>query len=516
MGTTHPRGSRYASGWCRAVAGRDADPNGARCAAFNIDGTASDNGPPGGLGWDQTGTRWSSAHLDRLVAQPLDRSEPRQLMRRWGRWGGRANARAGPRTLISDDAVGRRHEHMGTNLSVRRRLMTSCRPEEIAPSQVADEPAHDRRVPAVEPPLPAWLVLGAAAAWRLLTIALVLALIVLLASRLRVVLLPVFFAVLLATLIVPPVKWLERHGVPHRLAAWCVLSVTATLTVLLVTLLSTALIDEAGALRSTLAGGVDRIARWFVDGPLHLQQSQVDGYVSQIRAEFRANGSRLLHGAVNTAPLAIEVSVGALLTVVLAFFFVHDGERIVKAGIDLAPPGRRPLLGELARRVWLTLTSYGRGTVANGAVNAALMALGLTLIGVPLVVPIAALTLLGGFVPVLGAFASGGIAAVIALAENGPRAALLVVVLTTVIHTVEGYLVGPLVLGRAVHLNPLAVLFAVAVGSTVAGVMGAIIAVPLTAAAVSALAAFREHSRTPVSSGHSPPSLTDGTTDIYG
>jgi predicted PurR-regulated permease PerM len=120
----------------------------------------------------------------------------------------------------------------------------------------------------------------------------------------------------------------------------------------------------------------------------------------------------------------------------------------------------------------------------NGLVNSALMSVGLMLLHVPLVPVIAVLTFFGGFFPIVGAFASGGVAAMVALVAKGPATALLVVGLTVVVHHVEGYLVGPIVLGRAVRLHTLVVLLALAAGGEIAGVLGAFVAVPLTAVTV--------------------------------
>jgi predicted PurR-regulated permease PerM len=141
-------------------------------------------------------------------------------------------------------------------------------------------------------------------------------------------------------------------------------------------------------------------------------------------------------------------------------------------------------LRAIGARSWITLTGYVRGTAVNGLVNGALMSVGLLLLHVPLVPVIAVLTFFGGFFPIVGAFVSGAVAAAVALVANGPGTALLVVGLTIVVHHVEGYLVGPIVLGRAVRLHTIVVLLALAAGGEVAGVFGAFVAVPLTAVVV--------------------------------
>ena len=132
-----------------------------------------------------------------------------------------------------------------------------------------------------------------------------------------------------------------------------------------------------------------------------------------------------------------------------------------------------------------------RGTTANGVINGALMGVGLAILGVPLALPIAVLTFVGAYFPLVGAFVTGGLAALVALASQGPVTALVVVGLTVVIHNVEGYLVGPLVLGRSVNLHPLAVLLALGVGAAIAGIIGAFLAVPVAAVAVATFQYYR-------------------------
>src|SRR5262249_55212239 len=152
---------------------------------------------------------------------------------------------------------------------------------------------------------------------------------------------------------------------------------------------------------------------------------------------------------------------------VTTFFFVKDGERLFRGAIRVWGRRRSGDLLELGTLVWRTLSGYVRGTTINGIVNGVLMGLGLYLLGVPLSVPLGVLTFFGAYFPIVGAIASGAVAALVALAANGPVTALVVVGLTVLIHNLEGYLVGPLVLGRAVHLHPLVVVLAIAAGGVV-------------------------------------------------
>jgi predicted PurR-regulated permease PerM len=170
-----------------------------------------------------------------------------------------------------------------------------------------------------------------------------------------------------------------------------------------------------------------------------------------------------------------------LLSLVLTFFFVKDGERFARAFLRRVPSHRRDEARELLRRVWSTLSGYMRGTATNGVVNGTLMTVGLAILGVPLALPLGLLTFFGAFFPVVGAIVTGLLAALIALVAKGPVTAIIVVALTIAIHQIEGYLVGPLVLGRAVRLHAVVVLLALAIGGVLAGIVGALLAVPTAA-----------------------------------
>jgi predicted PurR-regulated permease PerM len=261
--------------------------------------------------------------------------------------------------------------------------------------------------------------------------------------------------------------------------------------------------DQWDPLRQSLAQNVDDTRDWLIDGPLHLSKSQVDRYADEAKDLITGNntpapdgkpadpnatssiiGGRLLRGAASGFRLLVHFLAAMILTIVISFFFVKDGNAMSDWLLQQLPPSSARTVRAIGARSWSTLTGYVRGTAVNGLVNGALMSVGLLLLHVPLVPVIAVLTFFGGFFPIVGAFVSGGVAAAVALVAKGPGTALLVVGLTVVIHHVEGYLVGPIVLGRAVRLHTVVVLLALAAGGEVAGVFGAFVAVPLTAVVV--------------------------------
>jgi predicted PurR-regulated permease PerM len=331
----------------------------------------------------------------------------------------------------------------------------------------------------------------AAFAWRFLVIVGALVVLVAAFERLALVVLPVIVALFLAAILVPPARWLQRHRWPATAATWAVFLGALICVVGGATLVIRPVADQLPALGHTISQGADRLQRWLIDGPLHLSPDEVHSNVDRLRAEFGARGGTLVRGVVAGASLLVEVVAATLLTAVLTFFFVKDGDDITNWIVGLVPEQHQGRVRAIGRVSWETLGGYLRGTAVNGAVNAILLAIGLILLRVPLVAPITLLTFVGGFIPLVGAIVSGALAAVVALVTRSPATAVVVVGLTVVIHNVEGYLVGPLVLGRAVHLHPVAILLALTTGTVIAGVIGTFLAVPTLAVGLGIISQMR-------------------------
>lgn len=342
--------------------------------------------------------------------------------------------------------------------------------------------------------VPGWISTGAAWSWRLLLIAAALFVLGQAFDKLRVIIMPIVVALFLSTILVPPARWLRRHRFPPLLATWIVFLFAIGAVVGIVIGLLPTVEHEFTKLGRELSVGIRQAEHWLETGPLHLSHHQVQGYVRKISQELKSNSSNIARGAISGVTLAAEVLGGILLTMVITFFFIKDGSRIGQWALGLAGEQRGADMRAIGSRSWITLSCYVRGTATNGLVNAILMTIGLVVIGVPLVLPIALLTFFGGFLPIVGAIASGGLAALVALVAKGWVAAVLVVGLTVIIHQVEGYLVGPLVLGRAVKLHPLAVLLSLSLGGILAGILGAFLAVPVAAVSASIVAYLREKS----------------------
>ena len=339
--------------------------------------------------------------------------------------------------------------------------------------------------------VPAWLDVAAAVGWRVLVVVAVLVLTVVALVNLSVVVIPVIGALWVCAVLLPPARWLHRHGVPSLAATWTVFLLAVALVLALGWGVVPPVAAQFGPLGRALSHSLESFQHWLTTGPLHLSQAQVDRYTREVQQRLTGAGTsgaiaggQILKGAASGVRLAVHVVATVILTGVVSFFFVKDGRAMSDWLLDQFQPPTAARLRAVGSRAWATLSGYVRGTAVNGAVNAFLMAIGLAILSVPLVPAIALLTFVGGFFPIVGAFASGAVAALVAAAAKGLGTAGLVVVLTVAVHHVEGYVVGPIVLGRSVRLHTVVVLLALTAGGTVAGVLGAFIAVPLTAVIV--------------------------------
>ncbi len=334
---------------------------------------------------------------------------------------------------------------------------------------------------AAEPAVPAALRFAAAVAWRFLVVTAAVAVLAFVAARLRVVVLPVLFALFAAAILAPPTVWLRRRGVPRAVAALVVFAGSLAIAAAAVALVAPRAADQLGDVSANVQEGFDTVTELVLDGPLEISQGDLREYRERALDELRDRAGSIAGGALGGAYLVVEMVAGLLLGLVLLFFFLKDGDRIWQWIVRLFPDRARARVDDVGRIGWRTLGGYLRGQAIVALVDAVFIGIALWLIGVPLVVPLALLTFVGGFFPIVGAFAAGVAAALVAVVTKGVTAALLVVAATIAVQQIEGNLLQPFIVGRAVRLHPIAVLLAVAAGAVVWGAPGAIIAVPLVA-----------------------------------
>lgn len=286
----------------------------------------------------------------------------------------------------------------------------------------------------------------------------------------------VAIAVLLAALLHPVAAALRRLRAPAALAALGGVLTLLGLIALIVGLAVNQVADQFGDLGRTVSSGLRDIRRSLIAGPLPITEGRLDSLAEGVQQQFRRNAD-----PAEGASAALESAGGALLAVVLLFFLLKDGDRMWGWFLRLFPDRTRATVDEAGRAGWWTLSRYVRGTMIIAAVDAIGIGLALLVIGVPLVGPLALLTFVGGFVPIAGATVAGAVAVLVALVANGPTDALLVLAAVIAVQQLEGNLLQPVIVGQAVQLHPAPVLLAVTAGTLLAGIAGAVVAVPVTA-----------------------------------
>ena len=346
--------------------------------------------------------------------------------------------------------------------------------------------------------LPRSLVALSAYSWRFLTVVAAAAVLVYVLVTLRLIVLPVFIALLISTLLAPAAHALRRRGLPALLATWVVILTSFAVMGGGLYLIAPEVGDELDDLGRQVKAGTEDVLTWLAQGPLDVSRTEVDGYVDQLSEELANRRGSFVTGAVKGAYLLVEIVTGFLLTIVLVFFFVKDGDRIGSGLLGLFDERRRGDVREIGTRSWHALTMYIRGTAIVGLVDALAIGIALLVLGVPLVVPLALITFFGAFFPLVGAVTAGLLASLVALVTQGVAAAAILAIVTVIVQQVEGDVLQPLVLGRAIDLHPLVILLSLTTGAIVAGIAGAFLAVPVAAVAIIVIRQVRSKGSAPV------------------
>ena len=324
---------------------------------------------------------------------------------------------------------------------------------------------------------------GAAWTWRLALIGAGVFAVLYLVAFFQVIIVPVLVAVLVSALLAPLVNRMVSVGTPRGVAVAVSLLVTILVVVGLLVAVGTQIATGFADLADQAGEGFRQVQQWLTDGPLHLSNAQIDDYVARAREQLSGNSEQLVSGALSFTSTAGHVVTGAFLALFASIFFLLDGRRIWRWLVHLLPSGVREPMDGAGLRGWVTLTAYVRATIAVAVVDALGIGIGAAILGVPLAVPLGVLVFLASFVPIIGALVSGGVAVLVALVSHGPVVALIMLAIVVAVQQLESHVLQPFLLGRAVSVHPLAVILSIAAGVLVAGVVGALFAVPLVAVA---------------------------------
>lgn len=307
--------------------------------------------------------------------------------------------------------------------------------------------------------------------------------------QLRLVVVPVLIAVLLAAAAGPLVDLFDRW-VPRLAAVWATLLLGLAVLGGVGWLVGDAVVSQWGELRDGAVEGFEQLQGFVESGPFGLPSVDIEDLTGELGSVLQ--GSAVQAGAITGATAVAQVATGILLAVVVLFFLLKDGRQIWAFFRAQLPPREHRRFDLVGIRAVQVLGGYVRGTATVALVDAVFIGIGLTLLGVPLALPLALLVFVAAFVPIVGAVAAGAVAVLIALVSNSPGTALAVLALVVAVNQIEGNFLQPVLMGKYLSLHPLVILLALAAGSIVAGIIGAILAVPFAAVAWSAVQASRE------------------------
>jgi predicted PurR-regulated permease PerM len=343
--------------------------------------------------------------------------------------------------------------------------------------------AVDARVADAVPP---GMRIAAAWSWRLLVIAGLIALVIFLVVQLRYIVVPLMVAMLLAALLVPFSNWLQRHRWPK----WAAVAVSevGVLAIIagLIWLTWFTVRGGAPALVEQTQVRWEELKHWLLQSPLHLSEADIQAWADRLLEGLREDTSSLWSGALSVSSGIGHGLAGFLLVLFATLFILIDGRGIWHWIVRIFPRKARAALIGGGEAGWITLSTFVRVQVLVAFIDAVGIGLGAFILGLfydgfPLVVPIAILVFLGSFIPVVGAVVSGALAVFVALVFMGPWQAFVMLLIVIGVQQLEGHVLQPFLVGNAVKVHPLAVVIAVAAGGFLAGIPGALFAVPLVA-----------------------------------
>jgi len=335
------------------------------------------------------------------------------------------------------------------------------------------------------------LRVAAAYAWRLIVLGVAVYLVFVVLAKLTLVAVAVFVGLVITALLRPLVDLFSR-ALPRGLAVAVALLLTIVALGGVFTFVADSVAGQSAKLSTQFIGGLTDIERSLTGPPFHMRAVDLTQMGQQVRDWVSQNGGSLAGQALGGAGVAIEILTGLALAVFCSVFFLNSGNRIW-AWLLTQAGGASHRLDGAARVGWATFAGYTRGIVIIAATNAALVCVALVILRVPLAFPLAMLTFFAAFIPLIGSPIALGVATLVALAARGPLTALLVLALIVVIGQIEGHLLHPMVMSRAVNIHPLVVALSVACGTVLYGVIGAVVAVPLVAVTWTVWTALKAH-----------------------
>lgn len=334
--------------------------------------------------------------------------------------------------------------------------------------------------------IPHGMQVAAAFGWRLLVLLAVAYVVVTAVSALGFVAVALFVALIISALVGPIVNALHGY-MPRGLAVGLGLVAVVAAIVGVFVFIGSQVANQWQGLAEQFRSGLVDIQLWLENGPLHLTSDAIGSWLSSIRAWISEHQGDLASTALGASGTIAEFFTGFALAIFASVFFLLQGRQIWTWLVGLFPQRQRGRIDGVGQVAWGSFAGYTRGTVIVAVVNAVMVTIGLLLLSVPLAFPLGLLVFLFSFIPLIGAPIATAIAAVVALAARGPWIALAVIGIIVLVGQFEGHVLQPIVMSKQVNLHPLVVGLSVAAGTVLAGIIGAVVAVPLVAVAYSSI-----------------------------
>lgn len=296
-----------------------------------------------------------------------------------------------------------------------------------------------------------------------------------------IVLFPVSMALIIATVLGPPVTWLRHRGFPAALAAAIVVISFIAALVGVIAVLTPQVAGQADDIASSASGGLQQVRDWVTGEPLNLSDSQISAAISALQDKLQESASAISSGVFTTISTATSIIINLVLVLMLTFFFVKDGYRFLPWINTLGGQRAGDHLTEVLGRVWSTLGGFIRTQTLVALIDAVIIGAGLAFLGSPLAVPLAVITFFGGYIPIIGAFVSGALAVLVTLVTNDYKDALIALLIVVAVQQLEGNVLSPMLQGKNMNLHPAIVLMSVTAGGSMFGITGAFLAVPVAA-----------------------------------
>jgi predicted PurR-regulated permease PerM len=394
---------------------------------------------------------------------------------------------------MTDDGVTKERIARGTG--VKEQIARGAAVRELDRAGVpgreqADAPDRQAIVPE-QNRVPSWLQTGAAWSWRLLLLAVAIYLIARVLGILYIVVVPCVAALLLTAVLQPLTSRLRRAGLPALAATWVTLLIAALVVGGLVLLVANRVSADYPTVLAEAKHTTAQVQSWLAGPPFHVKNSNVQKFLNNIPSYLSKHKSLVEGTVVTGGKIATEFFGGLVLMLFVTFFLIKDGERIWNwlLGAMRIQTARR--MDRAGHASWLVLVYYMRGTVAVAAIHAVVVGVALSIMGVPLALPLAVVVFVAAFVPLVGLLVAGALAIVVTLATKGWVDAVILLGILIIEDQLEAHLLQPQVVGKMIRLHPLAVILSLAAGGVLAGIPGAVVAVPIVAVITRALPELR-------------------------